>query len=177
MELKPEIISEVCKEIQKHHDIFKIRFMLDKRSKKRQLYIDGITQEVQLENCHVYSVKKAEVEHKIKEVSSSLQLSVNIENGPVFLVALFNIDDGSQRILFIIHHLYVDTVSWNILMNDFQKGYQQIMQGIVLDLGHRTMSYKSWSQFLSQYANSEEIKKDIPFWQSQMDSVKKRRDK
>lgn len=171
--LEEEIVTQVCSAIQEHHDVFRVRFLLEGKADNFQSYISSIEQKKQLENCKVYSLKKEDMKSKISEISFSLQSGINLEKGPIFRAALFNIENGEQRILFIIHHLYIDTVSWNILLDDFEKGYQQIARGNKINLDDATSSYQSWSQFLVSCADSEIFSKDIPYWKKQVQDIRK----
>jgi len=53
--------------------------------------------------------------HGDREEAAQLQASLNLENGPLVRVALFYCGfHKSARLLMVIHHLVVDSVSWRI---------------------------------------------------------------
>ena len=73
-------------------------------------------------------------------------------------VALFNLGENqTSRLLFVIHHLVIDGVSWRILLSDLQTAYQQLSQGKTIQLPLKTTSFKQWSEHLQIYANSHEL--------------------
>jgi amino acid adenylation domain-containing protein/non-ribosomal peptide synthase protein (TIGR01720 family) len=54
----------------------------------------------------------------------------------------------SGRVLHLVaHHLVVDAVSWQILLDDLSRAYAQAVAGAV-DLGPRTTSYRDWAHRL-----------------------------
>jgi len=58
---------------------------------------------------------------------------------------LYRLTD-SDRLLVIIHHLVVDTVSWRILLEDIEQGYRQAEAGSQIDFGPKTASFKRWAE-------------------------------
>ena len=99
------------------------------------------------------------LEGKVNEI----QASIDLEKGPLMKLGLFRLPDG-DRLLIVIHHLVIDTVSWRILFEDIQNLYQQYKRGEPLQLPPKTDSFKLWSEKLCQYANSEAFLKEKPYW-------------
>lgn len=119
----------------------------------------------------------------IDDTATKIQQSLDLENGPLLRVVYFNIDNFDytkygvskqhNRLLFVIHHLVVDGVSWRILLNDLYECYQKLAQGKMLDIGEsstnclnkKSSSYKKWAQSLHHYASSSALAKEINYWQ------------
>ncbi|MCP5007722.1 MAG: amino acid adenylation domain-containing protein, partial [Planctomycetes bacterium] len=60
----------------------------------------------------------------LRERSGFWQASLNLETGPLVRLVLFNLGNES-RLLWCIHHLVVDGVSWRILIEDLETAYHQ----------------------------------------------------
>ena len=60
------------------------------------------------------------------------QRSLNLSHGPLMRAVLAQLNDGSQRLLLVIHHLVVDGVSWRVLLEDLQTAYRQLTRGCLL---------------------------------------------
>jgi len=58
----------------------------------------------------------------------------------------------------------VDAVSWRIVLEDLQTAYEQIEQGLEVELGAKTTSYKQWAEKLRDYSQSEEIREESKYW-------------
>ena len=76
------------------------------------------------------STPDAEQRACIEEHANRIQASFNFADGSLVRVAHFNLGEGKPgRLLIVIHHLLVDGVSWRILLEDLQRGYEQLSQG------------------------------------------------
>src|SRR5262249_9790417 len=108
---------------------------------------------------------EAQQRMKIAETTAQLQASLNLVQGPLIRIALF--DRGpykSAHLLVVIHHLVVDSVSWRILLEDLQVAYQQLSAGKVMQLPPKTTSFKHWAECLIAYAQSAELRQELTYW-------------
>lgn len=65
----------------------------------------------------------------------------------------------------VVHRLAVDIVSWRILQEDLQRGYQQLEQGAAeVQLPAKTTSYQQWGEVLQAYAQSLRLLVQIDYW-------------
>jgi non-ribosomal peptide synthase protein (TIGR01720 family) len=67
----------------------------------------------------------------------------------------------------VVHHLAVDAVSWQVLLEDLWKAYQQLRDGDDVALGEKTTSFRRWAHRLETYAGSEELKHELAHWRRQ----------
>ncbi|MBF0398966.1 MAG: amino acid adenylation domain-containing protein, partial [Desulfobacterales bacterium] len=89
-------LKPILKEIIKHHDALRLRFkFID--NKWEQRFCDDLI------NIPVFAENKLEPD--------LYQKSLNLENGPLMKMVLFDLGD-SKRLFWCIHHLAVDGVSW-----------------------------------------------------------------
>ncbi|NHN76929.1 amino acid adenylation domain-containing protein [Azotobacter chroococcum] len=72
----------------------------------------------------------------------------------------------SGRLLLVAHHLVVDGVSWRVLLEDLQTAYRQLVAGEPLALPAQTTSLAAWSRALGEYARSETLRAELPYWQA-----------
>ncbi|HVG18996.1 MAG TPA: condensation domain-containing protein, partial [Blastocatellia bacterium] len=105
--------------------------------------------------------RRAIIETEAAELQSSLDLS----EGPLVRVCLFDCGATEKsRLLIIIHHLVVDGVSWRILLEDMQAAYRQLSHGGAVGLGPKTASFKQWAARLKEYARSQEARRELSYW-------------
>ncbi|MBE0377184.1 hybrid non-ribosomal peptide synthetase/type I polyketide synthase [Pseudoalteromonas prydzensis] len=104
-----------------------------------------------------------ELELRAAAIQSNLSLS-----GQLFKIALFFLPDNSCRLLLIGHHLIVDGVSWRILMSDLMTAYQQAVENKTIELAPKTTSMQQWGEALQSRSMSEEVLKEVPFWQKEL---------
>jgi amino acid adenylation domain-containing protein/non-ribosomal peptide synthase protein (TIGR01720 family) len=94
------------------------------------------------------------------------QQSLDLGTGPLLRIVLFDLGpERGQRLLVTIHHLAIDGVSWRILLEDFQRGYEQLQRGETVELGPKTTSYKQWAESLAAYAESDELRSQLGYWE------------
>ena len=99
-----------------------------------------------------------------EEICSNIQSRINLENGPLMKVALFQTENGSQMMV-CIHHLVVDNVSWHILIDDFNTAIRQQKQGKSIKLPAKTASFIDWANALEAYRSSETLLKEKQYWE------------
>ncbi|MBF0377028.1 MAG: amino acid adenylation domain-containing protein, partial [Desulfamplus sp.] len=88
-----------------------------------------------------------------KAVSQKLHSTMDIFNGPLLRAALFQ-GDTEDRLMVVIHHLAVDAISWQILVEDLLSAYNSHSNGQGIKLPAKTDSFKSWSESLENRANN-----------------------
>jgi non-ribosomal peptide synthase protein (TIGR01720 family) len=116
------------------------------------------------------SLKEEERSAVIQSTSNELQASLNLSEGPLVRVVLF--ETGSQKpgnLLIIIHHLAIDGVSWRILLEQLDLLYQQLSRNEDVHLPPKTTSYKYWAQRLNEYAQSDDLRQGFSYWLTLMD--------
>ena len=102
-------------------------------------------------------------ENAILKLSNSVQSSIDLQKGPLVKLGLFHTYDGS-RLLIVVHHLVVDSMSWRILYEDLENLYQQCLKNQPLTLPLKTDSFQSWSRTLSTHAENTGFLKTIAYW-------------
>jgi NRPS condensation-like uncharacterized protein len=70
-------------------------------------------------------------------------------------------------LLIVIHHLAVDGVSWRILLESLQKGYEQLERGDEVRLPREMISFGQWSDLLLQQAQTETTLQELAYWTTQ----------
>ncbi|OKH43158.1 hypothetical protein NIES2101_31150 [Calothrix sp. HK-06] len=159
--LEPNLIHEAVEQLLIHHDALRMRY-IPKASEWQQINasFDNIVpfSVINLSGQPVHK-QQAAIEHTANEIQASLDL----ENGPIVQVALFHLGKNKPgRLLFVVHHLVVDGVSWRILLEDLFTGYQQLKQGKAIRLPRKTTSFKEWASRLNSYA--PQAHEELNYW-------------
>ncbi|MEK3902760.1 amino acid adenylation domain-containing protein [Paenibacillus sp. FSL R7-0179] len=113
------------------------------------------------------------IEQKIEFEANGIQAKMNIESGPLMRLALFK-TKTADHLLFVIHHLVVDGVSWRILLEDLASLYEQALQGFSLEelsLPEKTDSYREWASRLKEYSRSSKLHREIGYWNSRAEET------
>jgi amino acid adenylation domain-containing protein/non-ribosomal peptide synthase protein (TIGR01720 family) len=102
---------------------------------------------------------------ELDAAGTEVQASLDLEHGPLLRAELFDVADGQQRLLLVIHHLVVDGVSWRVLLEDLQEAYQQRLDGQVVSLPAKTCGVKTWAERLVAHASSPALHAQADYWQ------------
>ena len=114
---------------------------------------------------------ESDVAKKIEETCTLIQGSIDLKNGPLVKIAVFETDDD-KVMMFCIHHLVVDGVSWRILLEDFRTVLDQLEKGEKITLPTKTASFKEWSEALEAEGISSLGKKDNNYWEAYIKDIK-----
>jgi amino acid adenylation domain-containing protein/non-ribosomal peptide synthase protein (TIGR01720 family) len=156
-------LERVVRHLLVHHDVLRARFRREPPSWWQDLAPPEASSPCMRVDLSAWSEAQQGLE--MAEVAAQLQASLNLEYGPLVRVALF--DRGPHKsalLLVVIHHLVVDSVSWQILLEDLQMAYQQLSAEKVIQLPPKTTSFKHWAECLTDYAQSAELQQELPYW-------------
>jgi amino acid adenylation domain-containing protein/non-ribosomal peptide synthase protein (TIGR01720 family) len=160
------LLSKLVQQLLVHHDALRLRFM---PSASGWQQVNALPDEaVPCTRVDLSALSKVEQVPAIEATAAKLQASLNLSEGPLVRVALFDRGPNQpSRLLFVIHHLVVDGVSWRILLEDLQTCYQQLSRGLAMKLPPKTTSFQDWAQRLSEYAQSTLLEQELEYWLAQ----------
>nr|QEO74904.1 AMP-dependent synthetase and ligase [uncultured bacterium] len=101
------------------------------------------------------------LQQEAAEAAAQLSAAMDLANGPLFHAALLG---SSARLLLVAHHLVVDGLSWRILVEDLERGYQQAKAGQPISLGVRTTGFTEWSRRLREATAGGVFDDEIGHW-------------
>jgi len=174
LEIQPNIplnhLELAFEKLLAHHDLLRVRFSIEEKNKN---FVDTkILSSIEPFQVDVIDLKNStsvDSSQIILETCSRLQKNLDIEHGKLIKVALFKMGNAAPDALFIvIHHLVIDGISWRILISDLEVLLKQLSKNIVLTLEHQTSSFGDWTFQLKEYAKSQEVQNELPFWQTQL---------
>lgn len=96
------------------------------------------------------------------------QKGVDIERGPLTRVVLVR-TDAEDRLLWVVHHLVVDGVSWRILMEDLDSAYGRLRDGKHVELQPTTASFGRWVKAMQDLSLERSGEKEAAYWRRVME--------
>jgi amino acid adenylation domain-containing protein/non-ribosomal peptide synthase protein (TIGR01720 family) len=164
--LNPDILRQAVGHLLKHHDALRLRFMQEGGDWK-QSYA-AVDEDVPFIRYDLPELMSDEQREAIERTAQELQASLNISDGPLIRVAYFAFGQEKEgRLLLVIHHLAVDGVSWQILLEDLEAIYRQTSDGQEVRLPQKTTAFKTWAERLTAYARSTAQRQEISYWLAQ----------
>ncbi|MEH2243340.1 amino acid adenylation domain-containing protein [Nostoc sp.] len=161
--LDPVLLEQAIEQLLKHHDALRMRFVCQEFAWE-QFNADSCL-EIPFSHVDLSSFSPDKQESAFDAVVSELQSSLNILQGQLVKITLFDLGaNKSMRLLLIIHHLVVDGVSWRILLEDLQTAYEHLKRKEAIQLPSKTTSFRQWAQKLQEYAFSTQLHSELEYW-------------
>ncbi|MBV9059576.1 MAG: amino acid adenylation domain-containing protein, partial [Pseudonocardiales bacterium] len=121
-----------------------------------------------LERYALSDIPKENQRAVMEQVALAAQSSLDITDGPVLRVVLFDPGPGQRPGLFVaIHHLVVDGVSWRILLGDLETAYHQARNGRPVELEPVGTRFIQWAHRLARHVRSGGLDDDLGYWSAQ----------
>jgi non-ribosomal peptide synthase protein (TIGR01720 family) len=159
--MDPALTKKAVEELFTRHDALRLRF-INNDGRWQQIVSDS--SEAPFSMHDLSAVSPVEQPAVIERLAAEIQTSLNVQEGRVARIALMKLSDTSSRLLVVIHHLAVDMTSWRILLEDFQRAYDQLARHAKVELPAPATSFAAWSRALSRFAQSSELEEDADYW-------------
>jgi amino acid adenylation domain-containing protein/non-ribosomal peptide synthase protein (TIGR01720 family) len=161
-EIASEVLEEALLEVERHHDALRTRF--EKRAEGwRQWCVDSRGNPP--ERLDLRALGEREAQEAIEEAAERTQRSLDLTRGPLWRAILFESGKGqTSRLLWVVHHLVVDGVSWRVLLEDLQTACEQLGRGRRVKLPRKTTSFKRWSERLRDHTKTEAAAEELTYW-------------
>ena len=161
--LDVDLLQQAFAHLIAHHDALRLRFEAEGNT-WRQINAEREPQQV-VSRIDVSQHDDAVQEIVFKSERVLAHATLNLSDGPLIKVILFDAGAAKQsRLLIIIHHLAVDGVSWRVLLEDLDRAYTQLSENKPVTLERKTNSFKQWAEQLQQYAKSGRAEQELDYW-------------
>lgn len=167
--ISQEGIEYVLNKLVNHHDQLRVIFEDNKQmigKKEENKYFSII-------NFELASNERQSIQEKIAAIGNKIQSTINITQGPLINCGIVNSDDF-HGIIVCIHHLIVDGVSWEIIIEDINQLYEGYLNDQKIELTAKSSSFKAWSEALNSYYNFDYHSKELSYWkkiQSKIEAI------
>ncbi len=161
--VEASLLEQSVRALYEHHDALRMRFANDSTNWRQ--FNAGIEDYVPFARIDLAALDEAGQRQAIEADAARSQASLNLSEGPLMRVTFFERGAGrTARLLFIVHHLVIDGVSWRILLEDLQTAYEQLRSGQPVRLPAKTTSFKQWAERLAEYTRSERARAELDYW-------------
>jgi amino acid adenylation domain-containing protein/non-ribosomal peptide synthase protein (TIGR01720 family) len=164
--LTQDILFKAFSAIARHHDMLRARFIQD--AKGWQAHIDPI--EECTASIHHVDLRDLPLEHRstaMIEHAREAQASLDLATGPISVAIRYRLsDEGPDKLLWIIHHLSVDGISWRILLEDLELALEQGHAQREISFHSKTDSFPAWTRRLADYSASSECEAELNYWKT-----------
>jgi non-ribosomal peptide synthase protein (TIGR01720 family) len=153
--LAPALLEQAIKILAERHDALRMRF--GKRDSGWGPILATSDETI------AFSVEPAD---DLEKRCAAAQASIDLENGPLVRLVLFQGSGEPPRLLLVMHHLIVDAVSWRIILEELGTACLQLQSGQPVRLPMPATSYARWAASLSALAHSPQIRMHLAAFSS-----------
>lgn len=149
------VVQKAINTIVQQHSMFRARFSRNQAGVWQQRIVKDVTSAYRFTEHHLQDASE------MLPLLATSQTSLNIEQGPVFAVSLFNTESNGQVLSLVAHHLVIDVVSWNIILQQLEDLLTSQAETI-----EKPMSFQVWNAMQTSHATQREaskIKSILPF--------------
>ncbi len=161
--LDPALLEKAFRALVQRHDSLRLRFHLLPQGQWQAVVSHKDTSAFVL--LDLSTLDEAEQEKILAQKMDELQASLGLNAGPLVCMASIRLGSGHpDRVLLIAHHLLVDILSSEILLEELQLCYTQLVQGQPIQLPPLTTSYAQWAAHQVEQARSKAIGQEAGYW-------------
>ncbi|RKG75011.1 non-ribosomal peptide synthetase, partial [Corallococcus exercitus] len=163
--LVPAHLEQALQALAVHHDALRLNYVRSTDGAWRQRDASPNEAPLTLRQVDLSALPPEARLAAMEQEATRTQATFDLASPPLVRPVLFHFGPGQeQRLLLVIHHLVVDTVSWRILMEDLETVYRQVQSGQVPTLPAKTTSFLSWARRLETHALSDVLGSELAFW-------------
>jgi non-ribosomal peptide synthase protein (TIGR01720 family) len=167
-EVKYEGVAEVVRKLVEHHDGLRLRLRREGGEWRQE---NAAEEKAEIfERVEAGGRSRKEQEQVLRETGERLQKGMNLERGPIVRGAM--VERGGKEgswVMLVVHHWAVDNLSWRILVEDLERGYEQWQRREGVDFGEKTASFQQWAAAAEGYGKSEQVKEELEYWKGEVE--------
>ncbi len=161
--IAPEALERVIGALIAHHDMLRVRLRRGESGWEQR--IAPLGEAVPFRAVELSGLSESEQIAGMERIAAEAQSSLDLEAGPILRAVQLRLAPGrADRLLLVVHHLAVDTVSLRILAEDLRASVARLARGLPIELPARTSSFKRWAERLVERARGEAIEQEIGLW-------------
>ena len=146
-----------------HHDALRMRF--EHRDGVWRQYNAPFAPAEILTVHDLSTVPERDQRSAMDRLAAEADAGFDLATGPLVKALLFDVGAGQSPFLFVtVHHLVVDGVSWQILIDDLATAYGHAIDGVPASLSTKTSSLRQWSHRLVEHVASGALDEEVAYW-------------
>ena len=160
-DLEIDALREIVRSLCQRHDALRVAFEPADENRRQVVTATGGEPPIRHERLDAADV--AQRPSLIASVAADVHGSLTLEDGGLVRFVLFDAGpEGDKRLLIVAHHLVVDAVSWDLLLDDLDTLYRRVVAKESVEMPLATHSWARWSTCLANRAG--EFVDDAEYW-------------
>lgn len=163
--VNPQLLEQALKSVINEHQGLRCKFYLEGNRVYERLSPSTGDSPLEIIDLSIHSEQETR-SHKIEEISSQMQASLNLETQLHRFILFLCGDENPARFVWIIHHSIIDGYSVGIFTQELFIRYLSLVAGIEYKLPPKTTDTIEWGYYLHQHVNSDEISSQVDYWKA-----------
>uniref|UniRef100_A0A3S7V076 L-cysteine--[L-cysteinyl-carrier protein] ligase n=1 Tax=Phaselicystis flava TaxID=525924 RepID=A0A3S7V076_9BACT len=161
------LLERAAQGVVDHHDALRLR-SIQEGSRWRQIIEPPGCPSRSFTRVDLSSLAETEQRPAMEAATFEIQGSLDLSEGPLLRVVLFDCGAGRPSFLYVIvHHTSVDAFSMDVLADDLMTAYQQLARSEELRLPPHTTPLKRFAERMHEHAQSEPSLREAEYWLSE----------
>lgn len=161
--IDPALLRDAVGHVLGHHDALRLRLELDGTDTRAWIAPRGDGAPVVVHDLS--HITPSARDRRLATDCADLQRSLDLHDGPMLRVALFQMGgERPDRLAVVAHRLVADVASLRIVLEDLETAVVQLSAGEPLRFLPKTTSWRSWAERLRGYAESAEVQAQRGHW-------------
>ena len=162
---EPAVLAQAVAHLLEHHDALRLRFTVGPEGIEQEAVApDGSAPATVVDLDGLPADRRRAA---LEVWAAATQRSLDLASGPLLRLVLFRLGDGGARLLFAVHHLAVDGVSWRLLVEDLGTLLSAVEAGRRAVLPPKTTSVAMWGRALGELAQGDTLGRELDTWRAQ----------
>ncbi|MGD1946197.1 MAG: amino acid adenylation domain-containing protein [Croceivirga sp.] len=165
--LKEKELLDIMSVLVKQHDALRSNFYKEQKKWKATI---GQSKGINfLVYKNISDLDKQEQTKYLTKIIKDTQENLDLSKDTLFkCIYLYTGQSTAPICLLLGHHLVIDAVSWQIIIDDFIYLSEQINHSKILSLPKKTSSIQTWSNYMVNL----DLEDELPFWKEHIKEVK-----
>jgi microcystin synthetase protein McyA len=156
-------LQEGVRHLLAHHDALRLRVQRGEDGWRQ--YNAGLETDLPFSRIDLAGRTAQERDEMVAANIEALQARLDLAEGPLVQVALFEFGPSQPSRLFIAVHQWVaDAISWHILLDDLFLVLETLAQHQPVMLPLKTSAFKQWAERLAAHTASDPLEADREYW-------------
>ncbi|MCK4261097.1 MAG: SDR family oxidoreductase, partial [Halanaerobiales bacterium] len=152
-----ELLEKALRKIIEHHDSLRMTYRMDENEIIQ--YNRGMNEiQFKLQLVDLSTFSDGRQDKLLREIIKKIQ-SFDLRKDLLIKAVIFDLGERGKRLLIAVHHLIIDAVSWQILLENLTNLYDLALE---YKLPLKTTSFQEWSYKLYQYGQTANL--DLEYW-------------
>jgi amino acid adenylation domain-containing protein/non-ribosomal peptide synthase protein (TIGR01720 family) len=147
-----------------HHDALRLRLTHEPGRGWGQ-YVAAVEGAELLRVADLGELPPDEVPAAVDRAADHLHSSLSLSTGPLLRALLLRYEnDRPDELIVTVHHVAVDAVSWDVLLDDLAVAYRGCSGGAAAALPAKTTSFQHWAVRQRDSARSADFQAEAAYW-------------